>query len=200
MSSVAARVILILGSVASLVGCATQTETSDLDVRLADIISSHGLTGDPSRGRVLPDISEPLPQLGMQLFFTKALSGNQDTACVSCHHPWLGGGDGLPMSIGIDADQPDLLGPGRTHPEGPRVPRNAPTTFNAGLWDQVMFFDGRIESLGKTVGGKRRRRIWDPHARSPVGLPRRIGRPEPCDRPGAFSGDVGRGDARLRLR
>ena len=32
------------------------------------------------------------------------------------------------------------------------VPRNAPTTFNIGLWDQVLFFDGRVESLGKTAG------------------------------------------------
>jgi cytochrome c peroxidase len=86
----------------------------------------------------------------MNLFYTRALSGTGDSACVSCHHPSLGGGDGIPLSIGVDADQPELLGPGRTHPEGPLVPRNAPTTFNIGLWDEVLFWDGRIESLGKT--------------------------------------------------
>jgi cytochrome c peroxidase len=32
------------------------------------------------------------------------------------------------------------------------VPRNAPTTFNIGLWDQVLFHDGRVESLGRTPG------------------------------------------------
>ena len=89
----------------------------------------------------------------MKLFFTKALGGDKDSACVTCHHPLLGGGDGLALSIGVGAAEPDLLGPGRTHPAGYfNVPRNAPTTFNIGLWDQVLFFDGRVESLGKTAG------------------------------------------------
>ena len=152
MNGVVWRMALALGGLMLIVGCSTRAETSDLDARLAELIRVQGLVGDPTRGRVLPDIGDPLPRLGMQLFYSTALSGNQDAACVSCHHPWLGGGDGLPMSIGVDADQPALLGPGRTHPEGPLVPRNAPTTFNAALWDQVMFHDGRIESLGKTLG------------------------------------------------
>ncbi|MBL8096400.1 MAG: hypothetical protein JNL73_19635 [Anaerolineales bacterium] len=152
MIRVASRLFLLFSTLPLLVGCATQDDLPSLDGRLRAIIQSAGLTGDPVRGRTLPTSDDPLPRLGMQLFFTKALSGNGDAACVSCHHPYLGGGDGLPMSIGIDADQPELLGPGRTHPEGPLVPRNAPTTFNAGLWDQVMFHDGRIESLGKTAG------------------------------------------------
>ncbi len=88
----------------------------------------------------------------MKLFFTKALSGTGDTACVSCHHPALGGGDAVLLSTGVDANEPHLLGPGRSHPEGPLVPRNAPTTFNSGMWDQYMFWDGRVESLGKTPG------------------------------------------------
>lgn len=121
-----------------------------MDNQLREIIAANGLTGDPSLGRDLPEITDPVAQLGMNLFYTRALSGTGDSACVSCHHPSLGGGDGIPLSIGIDADQPELLGPGRTHPEGPLVPRNAPTTFNIGLWDEVLFWDGRIESLGKT--------------------------------------------------
>ncbi len=120
------------------------------DEQLRDIINTHRLTGDPSQGRELPSISDPLAQLGMQLFYTQALSGAGDAACVSCHHPLLGGDDGLPLSIGVGADDPALLGPGRTHPEGALVARNAPTTFNCGLWDEVMFWDGRVESLGKT--------------------------------------------------
>ncbi len=129
-----------------------QPQPAELDTQLRAVIAGKELTGDPSTGRVLPDIEDPLPRLGMKLFFTKALSGTGDSACVSCHHPALGGGDAIPMSIGIGADDPDLLGPGRTHPEGPRVPRNAPTTFNSGMWDQMMFWDGRVESRGKTVG------------------------------------------------
>ena len=129
-------------------GCST----SSRDEELRAIIEAEGLAGDPSIGRDLPDISDPLPQLGMLLFYTKALSANQDAACVSCHHPALGGGDGIPMSIGVDADVAELLGPGRTHVSGPLVPRNAPTTFNSGMWDAFMFHDGRIESRGKTPG------------------------------------------------
>ena len=60
----------------------------------------------------------------------------------------LGGGDGLALSIGVGADEPDLLGPGRTHPDGDfTVPRNAPTTFNLALWEKGLFWDSRVENL-----------------------------------------------------
>ena len=128
-----------------------------LNKELLTLINEYRLTGDPTIGRELPSIDEPLAQLGAKLFFTKALSGNLDVACVSCHHPSLGGGDNLALSVGVDAQIPDLLGPGRRHSSaeefydgGPTVPRNAPTTFNLGLWDKVLFHDGRVESLGGT--------------------------------------------------
>ena len=150
-------VVLILVGIFILSACASSTptpqpETDDTDTQLRAVIAAQDLTGDPSIGRDLPSIDDPLPQLGMKLFYTKALGGMGDSACVTCHHPTLGGGDAIPMSIGVEADEPDLLGPGRTHPQGPRVPRNAPTTFNSGMWDEVMFWDGRVESRGKTPG------------------------------------------------
>ncbi|RLC96412.1 MAG: cytochrome-c peroxidase [Chloroflexi bacterium] len=136
-----------------------QTPVATLDDEVRQLISAYELTGNPATGRDLPDISDPVAQLGMKLFFTKSLGGQTDAACVSCHHPVLGGGDDLSLPIGVDAEIPDLLGPGRLHSSagfgfdgGPTVPRNAPTTFNMGLWDQVVFHDGRVESLGKTVG------------------------------------------------
>ncbi len=123
-------------------------QPSALDLQLRTLIEQNNLQGDASRGRALPTIDDPLAQLGMQLFFSKSLGGNLDSACVSCHHPALGGGDRLALSIGVDAVDPDLLGPGRQLREGaPTVPRNAPTTFNAGLWDLGMFLDSRVESL-----------------------------------------------------
>ena len=127
--------------------------SASVDTTLRILLASQHLTGDPTTGRELPNIEEPLAQLGMNLFFTKGLGGDMDSACVTCHHPLLGGGDGLPLSIGVGAAEPDRLGPGRVHPSGYfNVPRNAPTTFNIGLWDRVLFFDGRVESLGKTAG------------------------------------------------
>ncbi|MCG8611135.1 MAG: hypothetical protein MI864_11415, partial [Pseudomonadales bacterium] len=95
----------------------------------------------------------PVPQLGMKLFFSKSLGGQFDSACVTCHHPALGGADRLSLSVGVDALDPDLLGPGRQHQNGaPIVPRNAPTIFNTGLWDTGLFFDSRVESIGKEPG------------------------------------------------
>ena len=124
-----------------------------LDAELQLIIAEEGLTGDPAAGRDLPTIEEPIAQLGKKLFFTQALGGDMDSACASCHLPTLGGGDDLPLSIGVGAPEPELLGPGRSHPEMEfTVPRNAPTTFNIALWDKVIFHDGRIESLGGTPG------------------------------------------------
>ena len=122
-----------------------------VDAQLRAVIAEQGLTGDPSLGRDLPSIDEPMVQLGKKLFFTKALSGDKDVACATCHVPSLGGGDKLSVSIGVGAVDPEWLGPGRQHISGyATVPRNAPTTFNIAMWDRVLFFDGRVESLGKT--------------------------------------------------
>lgn len=135
-----------------LFGC--NDRSSELDRTLRAEIERQNLSGDPSRGKTIPDINDPLSQLGMKLFYSKALGGDQDVACVSCHHPALGGGDDLSLSIGANAVQPDLLGPGRTHrPDvanydgGPTVPRNAPTTFNVALYSRGMFWDSRVERV-----------------------------------------------------
>ena len=89
------------------------SELLNTDVRA--IISAQKLTGDPSTGRTLPTIDDAKAQLGMKLFFSKSLGGDLDSACVTCHHPNLGGGDDLTLPIGVDANNIDLLGPGRTH-------------------------------------------------------------------------------------
>lgn len=155
-------------------GCLLMTACSSDNTSVGDevlsLIKAAGITGDPTTGRTLPSIDDPKAQLGKKLFFTKGLGGNEDSACVTCHHPSLGGGDDLSLSIGVGAEDPALLGPGRFHdynatlddggdpiPEavfdgGPTVPRNAPTTFNLAMWDQALFHDGRVESLGKTEG------------------------------------------------
>ncbi len=145
-----------------ITGCNSDNNTPDTSSNSATVrslASSAGLTGDPTTGRDIPSIDSPIAQLGKALFFTKGLGGDSDSACVTCHHPVLGGGDDLSLPIGVGAESPDLLGPGRFHRAsathfdgGPTVPRNAPTTFNLAMWDQALFHDGRVESLGKTAG------------------------------------------------
>jgi cytochrome c peroxidase len=124
-------------------------EPSVLDAELLSIIDDLGLDQTIETSH-LPDISEPLPQLGMKLFFSKSLGGDFDAACVSCHHPSLGGADQLSLPIGVHAVSEDLIGLGRENTNNlPVVPRNAPTIFNAGLWDTSLFWDSRVESIGK---------------------------------------------------
>ncbi len=124
------------------------SDDNPTDAALRALIEARGLTGDPAAGQTLPSIDDPRAVLGRKLFFSKSLGGDEDSACVTCHHPSLGGGDALALSIGVGADEPDLLGPGRTHPDGDfTVPRNAPTTFNIGLWSKGLFWDSRVEEL-----------------------------------------------------
>lgn len=118
------------------------------------LIEQNQLQGLISAAAKLPKPSDPIAQLGMQLFFAKSLGGDMDSACASCHHPFLGGGDALPLSIGVGALNPNLLGPGRIHNAsaehadgGPTVPRNAPSTFNIAFYNKTFFHDGRVESL-----------------------------------------------------
>lgn len=155
--------------------------TSAADAELRNIITSKGLTGNAMLGRVIPNIADPKPQLGMRLFFSKSLGGDRDSACVTCHHPTLGGGDDLSLPVGVGAISPNLLGPGRIHSTtaphhdgGPPVPRNAPTTFNIAGWDSVLFHDGRVESVAKTpnANGADGSGIRNPD--SPFGVPNAI--------------------------
>ena len=129
-------------------GCSTDDPQTELDSELRSVIAAFGLSGDPAEGLDLPAVDDPLATLGRRLFFSKSLGGDRDSACVTCHHPALGGGDDIALSIGVGADEVDLLGPGRTHPEGDfTVPRNAPTTFNLGIWEAGLFWDSRVETL-----------------------------------------------------
>ena len=144
--------LLILPLIAiSILGCGnTNSDNSELKA----IIKTNKLTGDPLRAKNTPKISDAKAQLGMNLFFSKSLGVDRDSACVTCHHPMLGGGDNLSLPIGVGAVNPNLLGKGRLHDPssthydgGPLVPRNAPTTFNIACWKKVLFHDGRIEGV-----------------------------------------------------
>ena len=122
---------------------------SSLDLQLSELIKRHKLTGTPVVNQTIPDIRSPKAQLGMKLFFSKSLGGDKNTACASCHHPMLGGGDNLSLSIGVAAEKPNALGADRQTSDfkHTQVPRNAPTTFNIAFWNRILFHDGRIERL-----------------------------------------------------
>ena len=63
--------------------------TDPLDVELRQRIATADITGDIEEGRNLPAITDPVAQLGKDLFFTTSLGGNFEVACVTCHHPNL---------------------------------------------------------------------------------------------------------------
>ena len=142
-------------SVTHLANSNTAIDTNNVyhkDNVLSQIILAKGLSGDPVKQQTLPSIYSATSQLGKRLFFSKSLSGNRDTACVTCHHPLMGGGDNLSLPVGVDSVNPDLLGSQRRHKAGsegydggPPVPRNAPTTFNIAAWKKEIFADGRLE-------------------------------------------------------
>ena len=83
--------------------------------------------------------SEEKIALGKMLFFDKRLSVDKTLSCASCHELTAdkGGGDGLPLSIGIGGQVGN---------------RNAPTVINA-AFQRVLFWDGRVASLEEQVKG-----------------------------------------------
>ena len=165
------KLTMLLAASSFLTFTACSDSSTSTSSELRTILTDTGITGDPTTGRTLPSINDPKAQLGMKVFFSKNMgaagdnTARQDAGCVTCHHPALGGGDNLSLPIGVQAEAPDLLGPGRFHDAavvaassggifdgGPTVPRNAPTTFNIGLWDRALFHDGRVEALTPDAG------------------------------------------------
>ncbi len=95
--------------------------------------------------------------LGRLLFWDPILSGRQDIACATCHHPDHGYADGRPLPIGAGGKG---FGPARAFPGGaaPLVKRNSPTILNVafngidetGAVDPAqapMFWDSRTRGL-----------------------------------------------------
>src|SRR5690554_5828983 len=138
-------IVVLFGSL-FLLGC----DQAELDREVDQWLKFHRASFDPIADSGLQPraIESAEAQLGMLLFFSTTLSGTNDVACVSCHHPFLGGDDDLPLSVGVRAKNNAVLGYGRKSVDGtPLVPRNSPTTFNSSLWTRTIFHDGRIERL-----------------------------------------------------
>jgi len=136
------------------------------DTELRGLIKAHGLTGDPilSRKNPIPSMDDPMVVLGKALFWTKALSSDREVACVTCHHPFFGFGDELPISPGVDAEYPDRIGPGRKRKKtdayqipvfangNAPMPRNSPTLIGLAFWDKSITWDGTVFSESGTPG------------------------------------------------
>ena len=96
--------------------------------------------------------------LGRLLFWDPLLSGPQDVACASCHHPQNGYAEDRDLSLGVTGIG---LGRFRRQPPGGSIPivkRNSPTVLNvafngideSGRYDPATapaFWDNRIRSL-----------------------------------------------------
>jgi cytochrome c peroxidase len=75
--------------------------------------------------------------LGRTLFFDTRISGSHWIACSTCHNPAFAWGDGLPKAIGTGMK---VLG------------RRSPTILNS-AWTELLFWDGRAESLEQQALG-----------------------------------------------
>jgi len=98
--------------------------------------------------------------LGRLLFWDPLLSGPQDVACASCHHPQNGYAEDRDLSLGVTGIG---LGKSRHQAPGSTIPivkRNSPTLLNiafsgsdqSGSYDPAtapMFWDMRVKSLEK---------------------------------------------------
>ena len=107
--------------------------------------------------------NHPLVELGGDLFFSPDLSLDGSTACVSCHHPHLAGADGIALPVGIGGGHFGNIGQQRIEASQAvygvdvakgMIPRNVPTVFNASLFRNLMFWDGRIEYKLDAAGGR----------------------------------------------
>ena len=126
----------------SVDGPTTPEPTATLDVQVRQAIQPWGVVP------LLPVVENnaALVDLGQALFFEKALSGNRDVACATCHSPTTEAGDGRSLAVGTGAV---LTGGLRTLGVGRQfTPRNAPSLFNSGLGVFYMFWDGRVSELG----------------------------------------------------
>lgn len=120
----------------------TTGDFPSLDEQLAEILAQQEVPVVPLEPAPAQDPA--LVALGEALFFDPILSGNEDIACATCHHPSFGASDGLSLTLGTGAVG---LGPERVEgPHPPFVPRHSISLFNIGDPSFTrMFWDGRVE-------------------------------------------------------
>jgi cytochrome c peroxidase len=73
------------------------------------------------------------------------MGGEMNMACITCHFPSAGSGDGLRLSRGVGAHGTGSMQAMSSTP-GALAPRNAPPIWNSGLF-KMQFWDGRISQV-----------------------------------------------------
>ena len=136
---------------------AAYAQISDLDAALRRVIVQRGLSAYPGRERIEPD--SELTRLGRDLFFDPILSGDQNIACATCHHPAFAMADARALPIGAGGtglgEERAFRAVVQVAGEGAVanpfidvfVPRNSPTVINSALLS-TQFWDGRVETSG----------------------------------------------------
>ncbi len=138
--------LVFAGIILFISACAAFGQKRNLDAQLAALLAEAEIAALESP--VMP--AAELVALGEMLYWDPELSGNRDTACVTCHHPVFGTGDGLSLPVGTGGHgvgAARVLGVEREF-----VPRNANSIYNLGFseWETI-FWDGRVEG-NKLVG------------------------------------------------
>lgn len=91
------------------------------------------------------NINWNLFRLGEKLFFEKALSGNRNISCASCHSPKRYSADGLPLGVGQGAT---FSSSEIKLNKGAILKRHTPHLINVGHPDvKRLFWDGRVSQF-----------------------------------------------------
>lgn len=143
-----------------VIACLIMSVVALVNCSKSDQVSATGFSALPLTVNTPADNPQTAEKiaLGKLLFFDPILSGNNDVACATCHHPSLGFADARDLSIGVNGEG---LGTARHFLFPNNIPfakRNAlsivNTAFNGispdGTSDPAnaaMFFDNRTRSL-----------------------------------------------------
>ncbi|MDR2129251.1 MAG: hypothetical protein LBP52_09345 [Burkholderiaceae bacterium] len=133
----------LFGGLSLLVACGGGSEgeagqplpDTSLDTTLRALLAENQIAA-PARANA-PDA---LYSLGLNLFQSTLLSGNQKVSCASCHPIGNAGLDNLPLAIGVHGSGSP---PNRTGL--PLIHRNTPALMNLGTGKRTqLFWDGRV--------------------------------------------------------
>ncbi len=162
------QILIIIIALLSLVSCRPDRGDDDfanpedldiVDINEIDMPDNPTFPDNPSN-----PVTGSMEELGRLLFWDPILSGENDVACATCHHPNFGYADGRALPIGVGGVG---LGPTRQD-AGPNqiglVNRNSPTILNTafngmknnGNFDPEnapMFWDNRANSLEEQALG-----------------------------------------------